>query len=658
MRSVHTFESFSNHRFKMIHDQEAEAFKSIVDNFKQGNRYVVLLAPMQSGKSNTFKLVGAEMLRRKWVDRVVIFSGNREKSLFQQTKSHGDFKEAYARFLDIAGREEDEIRSAVSEVDHFEVVWGPDLKRFEPRVASKTLYIWEESHYGQTCRQQVDKFLTRVGMSASGESMPEGNYLLSVSATPFSELSDMYHFNQPKQVVRLVPGSDYISIQKMRHNGQLHGVFTAQEGLSRVLDTLKKKDGFLRKYALIRANKELQTTLASHIPSDVRVVRHDQSNVSDVEDPLNSMLSMEPDVPTIVFLKEMCRMGKRVNKTHVVSVMETSCLKTDTLAQSLLGRMCGYGPYSHIQVYLVNVNEEELDRLMKLHEGNLDALPSKGTNMTRSVQKQYLRTRMMGFPLTCGTKKRDLCTQALLEIEEDTLVDRNLPVHFEKIRDVLCTHLEASIIPSADRTEEEKVLAEHTKIHTSKAETLRDGLPRLREMFASGETVSQLGTALGVSPSHSEVVFYVDEERKYVYMVSNMEGISVSETTHNETFAPKNAQKKPLTETSAISILPITQTSSLELEKSITEWAETMFEHPELYNGEIRITANGMDCVWLDPLVYVELTGGGSGLAKGVIAKRLAEKGIRLHTHKKKGKRVECSCVRISEIVITVDLPQ
>ena len=79
-------------------------------------------------------------------------------------------------------------------------------------------------------------------------------------------------------------------------------------------------------------------------------------------------------------------------------------------------------------------------------------------------------------------------------------------------------------------------------------------------------------------------------------------------------------------------------------------------KEPEKYK-QVKVNSNGHDGIWLDPLVYVDLNGGESGIAKGAIARRLKEKGITLHTQKKRGAvPANCPCVRIAEITITIQI--
>ena len=94
-------------------------------------RYCLFYAPMQWGKTGTYLCVAKSMLLKGHVDKVIIFSGNRENDLKEQT---------IKRVNNIA-----------------KVVWGPALTSFVP-PDGKILYIWDESHYCQSIGQSVDTF--------------------------------------------------------------------------------------------------------------------------------------------------------------------------------------------------------------------------------------------------------------------------------------------------------------------------------------------------------------------------------------------------------------------------------------------------------------------------------------------------------------------
>ncbi len=67
------------------------------------------------------------------------------------------------------------------------------LNSFIPPI-EKTLYIWDESHFGQTKGQAVSMFLKKCNL-VPGRKGQNGNFLLSVSATPFSELHNIDPYN-------------------------------------------------------------------------------------------------------------------------------------------------------------------------------------------------------------------------------------------------------------------------------------------------------------------------------------------------------------------------------------------------------------------------------------------------------------------------------
>lgn len=191
----------------MIYSEQIRAMEKCLDNFQE-QEWGNLLAPMQSGKTTTFQLIACEMIRRDKVDRVVIFTGNRDISLCEQCKNMEEFKDDYREYL----RElhhlaaSDANKACTEAIKKIEIVWGGKLKHHIPNHDKFTLYIWEESHYGQSNKQEVDKFCKRCGIQPAG--YVNNGILLSVSATPFSELADRYHLEQPKFVVRLEMGEN------------------------------------------------------------------------------------------------------------------------------------------------------------------------------------------------------------------------------------------------------------------------------------------------------------------------------------------------------------------------------------------------------------------------------------------------------------------
>jgi len=283
-----------------IYEQEILAMKEAVAQFQE-QAWGMLLAPMQCGKTNTFLLTACEMMRLGKVDRAVIFTGCRETDLRAQLNDDKlKFKELYQLFLLSQGVKGRDLISGGALVDNIKIYFGQDLDTCEAQ--DKTLYIWEESHYGQSHKQEVDLFLRRMGIQATGI-LPGNCFMLSVSATPFSELSDHHHMTQPKFVVRMIPSDQYLSVKKMMTNGQIRTLKDPVKELAVILHHVQSG------YVLIRATKTQQAKMTSiAIASGFEVVQCDMDHKHD----LNKTLKHLPTKKTVIFIKGMCRMGKKL----------------------------------------------------------------------------------------------------------------------------------------------------------------------------------------------------------------------------------------------------------------------------------------------------------------------------------------------------------
>ena len=112
------------------------------------NKSITLVAPMQSGKTSTYFDIAIDAIKNGIVKKVVIFSGNRETLLKDQI--------------------DDRVKKNELLKDVTTVIWGPGLKHYNPDIFINTLYIWDESHYGQSDDQEVDNFCSKCGICPLG----------------------------------------------------------------------------------------------------------------------------------------------------------------------------------------------------------------------------------------------------------------------------------------------------------------------------------------------------------------------------------------------------------------------------------------------------------------------------------------------------------
>jgi len=614
-----------------MHSQQIVAMEKILAAF-QDKSYVLMLAPMQSGKTGTFKLVGCEMLRQKLVDKVIIFSGNREEALKIQNKDNRTFRLSYKSYLQSQGHTltEDDISELIGNMS---VVWGPKLKDFVP--SGRILYIWEESHYGQTQKQQVDQFLTRVGIQSTGEA-PEDCFVLSVSATPFSEFSDNSHLNQHKTIVRLIPPESYFGVDKMIQADQVH----SYTNIKAQFKSLVKHH---RGYGLVRASGKLQAELIPiALAHGWKVIHYDQNNK---EEELNDILS-RPTVKSIVFIKGMCRMGHVVTKTYVSFAMETSKGKTDTILQGLLGRFCGYDS-SGTHVYIKELVMDELQRFIDMHNG-VETTPVRGANIVGFTVK----TRTAIIPIRVRrSDEAEMANDILMALDDGRMENHNNNRYIEPVIRKICS---AKMQPPERMTEEEKVDADNFKFHAdgvrrlAHREALRqEALNAIRHAFETKSRSFVLGPGYGASGKRDEVVVHQDRTYNYiiVYVPYDTEPVvQVPHTTRREVFCRETS--KPEYKGSGGFVCKIkesTRTDAKELRTTLntcTSYARNFGENFEEYPN--RITNNGTDCIRLTEEVFGQLE---------TIALNLRANGVVLAWKKKGGRKpVGCDDVRLSEI--------
>lgn len=317
-------------------------FKTL--KFFKETQSVTLVAPMQSGKTTTYFQIAIAALEKKTIEKVVIFSGNRETMLRDQT---------------LERVEKNDILKSVTTV-----VWGPDLKNYKPDLFVKTLYIWDESHYGQSDDQEVDKFCAKCGICPYGMDSFQGVFCLSVSATPFSEVIDVKEHITNKRVIFQKPPKSYFGIQDMLNN--IHSFNDYSVKMNELVCSLSKSEvpkiGIFRLREDGKGENKLTTLTSICLTYNIPFKLYDK-DICDVD--LTTAIETKPTSSHIIVVKGKLKMGKTIkDKRNVLFCMETAKKSNaDTLLQGLMGRFCGYDDPSkgiflnkEIKFYIHEVN--------------------------------------------------------------------------------------------------------------------------------------------------------------------------------------------------------------------------------------------------------------------------------------------------------------
>jgi len=456
-----------------LSSEQVDAAKRIFDRFYMTLPWVMLVAQMQSGKTGTFLLVAAEMLREGKVEKVIIICGNSEKELKAQLqKDMREFRPKYRKYLkDDLNISEDERELIMNRLeDAIEYKSGADLdaKHDDQTELINTLIVWEESHFGSSKINRPNKFLERKGIRANGDRTlldEKNNYVLSVSATSFAEQSDLYHEenpNQQKEIEYLKPGEGYRGVGYYFNHNKIIGF--KPKSWKTALETILsgKYADVSNKYAIVRVNGDEKMEEAKQLAAEnnwsykifdaEHVAIAKKTRDSSMILSLNE-LDIAPAQNTIVFIRGMCRMGKVIPKQHIAFVMETSpSPNTDTLLQGLLGRMCGYHAFD-IDIYvsetiLIKKTGDGTTELEKYLMGveNVDeiSIPTKAAHLvpgsTRDQLYDLLPVVVYGFtedradPDYSEFNKERVIYAVKASIHSDNVLHRNGPNHTAELK--------------------------------------------------------------------------------------------------------------------------------------------------------------------------------------------------------------------------------
>ena len=357
---------------------QKDAVNAIIRNFKfTRGRYGLLRALVQVGKSGTYQYLIKMMLRLGMIDRAYIVCGSHETELRDQFimdcfEWHG--MPAYGTTV--------------------QVVLRQDFKKVTMNT-ERALIIVDESHLVHEVDQTLSIFMKRHGLTMAGTTakmIRDHTYILSVDATPFAEESAIaYTKSRSKFVVELAPGANYYGPADYYRDGLIRDALdlTKNEGATEFADMLHSRPNT---FAIVRVQSRSPQysailRIAEEAGCDVvhftsffdkattQIVLTDEEARAHFYKYHTVVPSLEsaPLRTTIVILDGRLRCGKRVPKKHISFVWEASKgANTDTIIQSLLGRMCGY--LGDEDVYKVPLTQKPIiyvpARLLQKEESN------------------------------------------------------------------------------------------------------------------------------------------------------------------------------------------------------------------------------------------------------------------------------------------------
>jgi hypothetical protein len=421
-----------------LYENQRKAGLEIINNFHEGTLWNVLLAQMQSGKTGAYNFVACETIRHNLKPSVLIFTGTSDTELMKQTRER--FYEfvynVYSNYLEDEGLSREDRDLLKNKIKKNTQIYSPcQLKKIKKKITN-SLLIQDESHYAQNIEMGPYTFLQSQDLAIYGN--PDGtilektgNIFLSVSATPFSEIINMKKYNDPlKRLVIMENDPSYTGVKKLMECDRIQSFEDPLEAFEEALSLNYREN----KYAVVRVpsqNSNFYQKIAANMKWKIKYF--DSNNDIGEERRILSIdeLSEAPSQPTVIFIKEMLRMGKTIPKEHLAFVMETAKnSKTDTLLQGLVGRICGYYDPNFDVYALIHVSHfhrEDIYKYIGLCNGE-EVMPSYAMNVKpeRKYKNSKLNFQELSS-LSSDLEKINTLMEMGADAENTTILEKRLP---------------------------------------------------------------------------------------------------------------------------------------------------------------------------------------------------------------------------------------
>ena len=365
------FETISR-KCNLFPNQQAACVR-VLDGFMEGNRYAMLSAEPQSGKSGVGKLIAFSTKLLKYtslgVERVVVISSDNRKHLKAQwedswKESRDDLMKVCKRDRKVAVGPEEKCAAAdmcmaVADANVEVYMRGSsEFKKLSRRgLPRDTLFIWDESDYGIGSESRFANFVDKMGWgdclrSGNQHSLQENNnYIMTVTATRGAEMAHV-ELLQSSQQILMQPGLNYRGLKWFMDNGRINAVEKDFSNLSGILDGYAQE----KKIIILRGGKkgrhQAERYCAEH---QWEYTELDQRNPSIVA-PLKEWLDGLKTTPYVIGLKNFWGRGDDLSlvgvkegefaqdefKSLICAWIETDVATNSHTFLQRCARICGY----------------------------------------------------------------------------------------------------------------------------------------------------------------------------------------------------------------------------------------------------------------------------------------------------------------------------
>ena len=194
-----------------------------------------------------------------------------------------------------------------------------------------------------------------------------------------------------KQII-LKPDNEYYGLEKIFKNNKVFQSINLNGDITPFIDIVEKeydiqKENKSWKYCIVRLNnKYYNSDIQEEITNygfDIDFINYHMEeykyNTNLIN--FNNLINNPPPKMTIIWIYNTLRAGKQLNTTNIGFIHDSYYTNTDTTAQSLIGRICGYNKEKdNVNCY---VDMKSAERMLKWINNNYSSLliPMKSKNI-------------------------------------------------------------------------------------------------------------------------------------------------------------------------------------------------------------------------------------------------------------------------------------
>jgi hypothetical protein len=395
-----------------VHQEQLDAAKELILNFSREDfdennerrRHQILKAQMQSGKTGVvcsfINLVHETFIEKYWdINKYFILTGMNDKGLGLQTLDRVKKQVHFADETNVDNGKNVGVYDC--EECKIVVMRNNDIRKTEHTLENCVVFI-DESHYGSGETSVLTKFFLDNGVDWKNQELlvSKNIYLVSVSATPFSEIhSDIA---QKKQDVILKTTDKYHGISEYYRKGQIlnatpsdfsqkiDGEFPIISYIKDAYERIETNDnGDKVGLIFIRAYAKKQSVIKNnrYVNENFKVVElsGQKLDYNKVNEELKMMFSSYDNTkikPVLFLIKGAYRAGVTINtkdKDYIYMIYDNTSEMAATY-QGLAGRISGYrlcedDKLSRIKMYL---NMEHVVKYDEWVDGDLNRTLTPG----------------------------------------------------------------------------------------------------------------------------------------------------------------------------------------------------------------------------------------------------------------------------------------